>query len=132
MTSAAGAVDRAADQLVATAFLERDRLAGDHRLINRTGTVDNNTIDGHLLAGTNPEPVARNDEIQRDVLFPSVFSDPSRRFRRQAKQGADGAAGLPACSQLEDLAQKDERDDHGGRLEIDGHLAVMTTKRLRE
>ena len=56
---------------------------------------------------------------------PSVC-DPARRLGGKAEQGADGAAGLPACSQLEHLAQQDERDDHRGRLEVDRDLAVMT------
>ena len=122
---AARAVDRAADQLLAGAFLDRDRLAGDHRLVDGARPLDHHAVDGNLLAGTDPQPIAGNDQIQRDILFASILADPARRLGGQPEQGANRTAGLAAGSQLEHLAQQDQRDDHRGRLEIDGDLAVM-------
>ena len=39
-------------------FLDRDRLAGDHRLVDGTRALDHHAVDGNLLAGTDPQPIA--------------------------------------------------------------------------
>ena len=58
---------------LAGAFLDRDRLAGDHRLVDGTRAVDHHAVDGNLLARTDPQPIARNDQIERNILFPSIM-----------------------------------------------------------
>ena len=55
---AAGAVDRAADDLGSRLFLDRDRLAGDHRLIDGAAALDDDAIDRHLFAGPDAQQIA--------------------------------------------------------------------------
>ena len=49
----------------------------------------------------------------------AVRGDAPGRLRRQVEQGANGAAGLGACPQLQHLAQQHQGGDHRRRLEID-------------
>ena len=44
--------------------------------------------------------------------------------RRQIEQRADGGAGALASPQLQHLPQRDQRDDHGRRLEVERHASV--------
>ncbi len=66
---AAGAVDRAADHAVARAFLHRDRLAADHRFVDRASALDHDAVDRDFLAGPDAQPIARDDLLERHVSF---------------------------------------------------------------
>ena len=56
------------------------------------------------------------DHIQLDGTWPQVA-------RKGLMGHSPGLIGLAAGAQLEHLAQQDQRDDHRGRLEVDGHGA---------
>ena len=94
----ARAVDCAANQLVAGSFLDGDRLAGDHRLVHGTRAFHYHTVDGNLLAGTDSQPIARNDLIKQHVLFSSILADPASRPGGQPEQRTNGTARLVAGS----------------------------------
>jgi hypothetical protein len=122
---AARGVEAGPDHPVARPFLDRDRLAGDHRLVDARPALDDDAIDRHLFAGAHAKPVSDVHVSELDVLFGSVATDAPRRARREAQQRADRARGLRSRAQLEELAHQRERDDDRGRLEIHLHAAVM-------
>ena len=76
------AVDRAGDHLRADDFLDRARLAGDHRFIDRGGSLD------ELAVGRDPRTRAHEDQIanaklgERDA-FGSTVPDPLRLVGKQ-------------------------------------------------
>ena len=52
---AAGAVQRAAGDAVACGLLDRHRLAGQHRFIDRASAFDHRAVDRHLVAGADAQ-----------------------------------------------------------------------------
>ena len=80
---AAGAVQGAADQLFAGELLDRDRLAADHRFIDRAQTVQDGPVNRDLFAGPDPEPVAVLHLIQRDLPVIARVVEPPRRLGRE-------------------------------------------------
>ena len=86
------------------------------------GALEHDAVDRDLLARPDPQPIARDDLVERDVFLAAVVAEPPRGLGRQAEQGPDRAAGLAARPQLEHLPQQDERRDHRRRLEVDRDL----------
>ena len=84
----AGAVDGAADDLVARRLLDRDRLAGDHRLVDRAPPLEDDAVDRHLLARPDPQAVAERDLLERHVSLGARRPPPAAPLRRQIEQGA--------------------------------------------
>ena len=56
-----GAVDGAAGDLVARPLFDRQRLAGQHRLVDVAGAVEHDAVDRDFFARPHPQPVARDD-----------------------------------------------------------------------
>ena len=54
----AGRVDRRADDLVAGRLRGRDRLAGEHRFVDRRGALDDDAVDRDLVARADAQEVA--------------------------------------------------------------------------
>lgn len=78
--------------------------------------------------------VAWMDGIEWHILA-AMRRDAAGRFRREAQQCFDCAAGPLTRTQFEHLAEQDEHGDDGGGLEIEGWLATVTCRwreRLRE
>ena len=128
----AGAVDGAADEPIAGRLLDRDRLAGHHRLVDRALALGHDAVDRHLLAGPDAEPVSDPDLLERDVLLAAVLAEPPGRLRGEAEQGLDRARGLAPGPQLEHLAEQHERGDDGGGLEVDRDVPDVVAERGRE
>ena len=126
---AARGVDRGPGHLVSGDLLRRQRLAGDHRFIDRAVALEHHAVDRDFLAGPYAQAIAGNNVFERDVLVAAVVAQPARALGRQIEQRADGAAGLGAGAQLEDLAEEDEGDDDRRRLEIERHLPVGIAER---
>ena len=80
---AAGAVERGAGHRVAGDLLDRQRLAGQHRLVDRRAALDHLAVDRHLLARPHPQPVADRD-------LPRAGSPP--RARRRGPPARSSAA----------------------------------------
>ena len=59
-------------------FVDRHRLAGQHRLVDRGRPVDDDPVDRDLLAGSDPQQVADGDRLERNVR-PRVAADDARR-----------------------------------------------------
>jgi hypothetical protein len=129
---AAAPVEGAADHARPRPLLDGDRLAGEHRFVDRAAPLEHLSVHGHLLAGSHPQAVVGGDAGERDVLLAAVGSQPPRRRGREAEQGADRGAGALAGAQLDHLPEQHERDDPGGGLEVDGHRAAVGAEAVRE
>ncbi len=77
---AAGAVDGAAGDLGRDIFLDRDGFAADHGLIDGAVAFEDDAIDGNFLAGSDAEPVADLDLIERHVGFAALVVKPRAVF----------------------------------------------------
>src|SRR5439155_20436717 len=111
-----------ADDAVTGPLLGRNRFTGNHRFIDGALPFENDSIHRYLLAGADPQLVARLDLIQRLVAFRAVPRQDARCLWRKAQQSFNGGAGPAASAQLEDLSKKNQsRNDRGG-FEIDGNM----------
>src|SRR5438445_12814914 len=90
---AAGAIDGAAGDLAARPFLDRDGLARDHRFVHAAPAVDDDSVDGDLLARPHPQLVARLHVRERHVAFRAVGLDAPRHLRSEAEQRLERSAG---------------------------------------
>ena len=109
------------DHLRACRLLDRNRLAGDHGLIDRAAAVEHQTVHRDLLARPDPQPVAHPDLAERHVRLAAVGGDPPRRGRLQAEQFLQRRARFAARPQLQHLAEEHQDGDHRRGLEIDRH-----------
>ena len=116
-------VDGPADNAVARRLLDRYRLAGNHRFINRALAFHDGSVDRNLLPRTDSKHVADMHLVQGNVALGPVFCHNSRCFGSQTKKSLDGQTGSAAGPEFEDLAEQDECGDHGRSLEIDGNTA---------
>ena len=113
---AAGAVDRSPGEGGAGRLLDRHRFPCHHRLVNGALSFHDDAVDRNLLAGPHAKAIAHPDPIERHILF--VAGDAPRRLRCQSKQRLDRGAGPASRAQFQDLPQKNEHDDHRGRVEV--------------
>ena len=130
MTKRAGAVDRAAGHRVAGRLLDRDRLAGDHRFVDRASCPRRRR--------RRPAPSRRaaraGDRRRARRSSGTSCSAPSASTRR-AVFGARPSSALiararaAARAQLQHLAEQHEHDDHRRRLEVDGDLTPCIAER---
>ena len=126
---AAQLVHGRADDGVARGLLDRDRLAGEHRLVDCRGALDEHAVDRDLLAGTDHDEVAHDDLLDGDVgLFPATHD--AGGLGRQTHERLDGVARAALCARLEQLAQQHEGDEQRARLVEDRlHLQRRNERR---
>ena len=115
---AAGFVERAAGDIGARRFLDRQRLAGDQRFIDRRTALHDGAVDGNCLARAHAQTVADMDVVEGNFGFRAIGRHAARGLRSEIEQGTDGVAGPFAGLQFEHLANKDQNDDDGGGLEV--------------
>jgi len=127
----AGAVHGRADHLRALLLGDRNRLAGHHGFVDGAAPFDDDAVHRHGLSGAHAQDVAHAHQRERNVLFASILSHAAGHLRRQAEQGAQGAARLRPGAQLQHLSEEDQGDDECRRLEVEGHDAVLPD-RLRQ
>ena len=109
-------------------FLDWNRLAGHHRLIDGAFPLDHNAIDRDLLAGTHSKPIAGTHVLERHVFFVAIFANPTCRLRGQAEQRTYRRACVTARAQLHDLSQQHQRDDDGCGFEVDADGAALISE----
>ena len=63
------AVDRPAGYPAAFSFFYRDRLAGDHRFIDRGRAFEHDAVDRNFFAGANAQTVADLHALERHIHF---------------------------------------------------------------
>ena len=78
---AAALDDRAADNPVTGALVDRNRLAGNHRLVHIRVTIDHGAVGRHLLARPHPAPIAQLQLGGRNVGLGAVGPDAVRGGR---------------------------------------------------
>ena len=110
-------VQRAADDTIARRLANRERLAGQHRLVNAGGSPDDFPIDRQPLAGTHRDDLARVEVGDGNVAL-AVRGDQVRHGRLQRDEGAQRRRGLPPRTRLERAAREDQRQNRDHSLEI--------------
>ena len=74
----AGLVERGPHDLVAGFLLHRQRLAGQHRLVDGRATFEHHAIDRHLLARPDDDHVVHQHVVHGQVEFQPLAHDPGR------------------------------------------------------
>ena len=110
-------VERRANDHVARPLFDRQALSGQHRLIYRQTSRDDDAIDRDLFARAHDDHVAHAHRIDGHVLLDTSARDP-RSLRAQAHQLLDCLGRAALGTRFQELAEYDEGDDNGGRLEI--------------
>ena len=113
----AGLVDRRPDRRVPDPLLHGNRLARDHRFVDRGGALDDRAVDGDPFAGADDEEIVDLDELPRD-LFLLPVADHVGGPRGQVHELTDCVAGSPFRELLEVFSQEDEADDYRGRVVV--------------
>ena len=119
-------VDRASRDVVARALFDRDRFAGEHRLVDGGVAGDHETVGRDRLARPHDDDVADLQLVDRHVLFRSPGSPHARRLRAEREQAADRVGGVRASARLEVPADEDQRDDRRGGLVVEVLMRVET------
>ena len=117
-----GAVHRRADHPIARALFDRQRLAGEHRFVERRAAVFDDAVHGHAFTGTHDHAVAHHDLGQRTVDI-AVAGPHAGHRGLQRDQPAQGARRLVLRARLQGAAEQHERDDEEDGLVVDvgGH-----------
>src|SRR3546814_3880226 len=68
------------------------------------------------------------DVAQFDVLLGPVVAQPARGLGRELQQGLDRSRRLRARTQLQQLAEQRQRDDHRRGLEVHADAAVLVER----
>ena len=107
-----GADDRRADR-----FLDRERLPGQHRLVERGGPFHDGAVDRHPVPGPHPDQVADPDLVDGQVRLDALAQHAGGRGT-QPQQSPHRTRGLAASSRLEPAAQQHQADDDRRRVEV--------------
>ena len=119
----AALIQRTADDALACLFFDRQRFPGEHGLVDAAASFDEGAVDRDFFARLDAQEVAYFDFVQFDLDVLAVANDEGAGGR-QGEQLADGASRFALRAQFQDLAEQDQGDDHGGRLEISADFAV--------
>jgi hypothetical protein len=128
---AATRVDGAAGDRIAGADLDRHRLPGEHRGVDRGGPLDHLAVGSDLLAGSQHEAVADDELVHGHPALGAVAED-RHLLRAELEQGAQRGAGPALGPDLEVPPGEDERRHPGGGLEVDVRAAVAAGDRELE
>ena len=71
----AGVIECATNYFVARCLIDWNRLAREHRLVNRTSALHDVTVDGNPFARPNPEAISLFNIGQRDDLLMFVENE---------------------------------------------------------
>ena len=112
------AIDAAAGQGGIGFLGDRQRLAGEHRLVHLRATFQQDAVHRHALARQHHQAVAQQQLAHRHVNLLAVFQHHMRQRRPQRMQGADGGGGLAFSAGLQPFAQHHQRDHHGRGFKV--------------
>lgn len=107
---------------------DRHGFARDHGLVERGPPLDDLAVDRHLLAWPDAQPIANLQRGDLNFFVGAIGPDTVGRFGREIEERLDSARGRLARPELQELAEQDEHRDHGGRLEVDGDGAIMSSE----
>ena len=112
---AAGTVERATDHIITRHDVDGQRLAGEHRRVDRGTTFDDTRVDRDALTGTDEDAVAGDEFCDRDLAPVGERRGPRAEF----EELRDGLRGAALGAMLEPTSEEDGRDDRGRGLEVD-------------
>jgi hypothetical protein len=111
-------VDRRPDDGVPRLLRHRDRLARDHRLVDRRATLDDLAVNGDLLAGANDYDVSPLDLLDRHFLLAPVAKD-AGRSGLEADELPDRLARSRLRPRLDQAPEHDQGEDDADDLVVD-------------
>ena len=106
-------------------LLHRQRLAGDHRLVDRGVALDHDAVHRDRLARPHQDQVADLHFVGRDFALDAV-AEHTGHLGLQLHQLADGLAGAAARDGLQVAAEDDEGGQQRGGFEEGGLFAAET------
>ncbi len=113
-------VHRRPEHRVPDGHVDRDRLSGEHRDVDRGRTVHDPAVRRDLLARTYDEAVADGELVDGDLV---ATLEPGR-LHAQREEGPERVTRTPARTRFEVLAEQEQRDDRATRLEVDVRVAA--------
>ena len=116
-------VDGGGGHLVPRALVHGEGLAGEGRLVHGGGSLQDHAVHGNGLAGPDHHPLPHPDFLHGDLQFHSVPQDRGR-LGGQIHQAGNGLGGLALGPGLQEFTQRDEGQDHPGRLEVQVHVVL--------
>ena len=116
---------RTCGKLASRSLVHRHALARERRLVERGRAVDHHAVDRHARTRANDQDVAHLHLLNRYLTLCAVVAHEHRRLRSQVHERGDGVGRTALCARLEVLAQRDEREDHAGALEVQVHCRRM-------
>ena len=117
-------VDRGAGDAIPRLLRDRQRLAGEHGLVDVRAAFEHRAVDRNLFPGPHAQLVADLHLGKRNFFFFAVLQ-PQCRVRCQREQPPDRLAGLAHGAQLHDFADRDQRHDHRRGLEVRADLPTV-------
>ena len=130
----AGLVDRRGGDRVARGLVHRQALARQRRLVDGACAVKHHAVHGDALARADHEDVVPLHLLDGDLKLPTVAFD-HRGLRGKLHQAFERVGRAALGAGLEHLADGDEREDHGGGLEVEvhhvGHHGLCVAAHLR-
>ena len=109
----AAPVDGAREQRIAGRLVDRQRLAGDRRLVHRALSGDHLAVERHLLTRPDDQDRADRNGVDRHAPLAGRVAD-QRLDRRQVHQRADRVARAVERPRLEPFGDGEEEDHAGG------------------
>ncbi len=100
------------------ADLDRHRLAGQHRLVDRRRALDDDAVGRDLLARPDDEQVADRELARRGRAPPRRRGARVPPSRPSSSRARIASPERPFARRLEAAAEQDQRRDHGGDLEV--------------
>ena len=94
--------------------------------------LHHNAVYWHAVAWAHSQAITDMYLFKRHFLIIAVVADTPRYFRREVQQGADGAPGLLARPQFENLAEQHKHRDDGSRFIIDGDDSAFLPQSFRK
>ena len=112
-----GRVDGRPDDLVTDGLGGRDRLAGQHRLVDGGRALDEEAVDRDLVAGPDAQQVAHEHLLQRHLDLVGAAHDPGGPSL-QADETPDRARRLAFGPAFQPPTQQDQAQDDRRRVEV--------------
>ncbi len=111
-------VDGRAEDLVSWVLVHGHRLTGQHRFIDRGGSLAHDPVGRDLVTGAHPHEVAHHNLFRGDRHLDPVAQHPGL-LGPKLEQALDGVRRPALGAVLEVLAEEQEGDDHTRRFEVD-------------
>jgi hypothetical protein len=127
-----GRVDGSADDAIAGLLLDRQRFAGQHRLVHGAGAAADDAVHGKSLAGADEHDIASTDVGDGNLFLAGITPNAGCGWL-QGRQVAQRARRLPLRPRFQRVAQQHQRDDQDDRFVVDvGSRTLLLQRRRRD